>query len=73
MMLYAGNFAACEPWAAKLMYCDKCMVEWTGCWDNFQCPECGEGDLGVFGPCSNTFSDELAQSDRLRLPGVPLD
>jgi hypothetical protein len=43
--VYLGNFAACEPWAAKSMQCDKCMVNWVGCWDNFQCPRCGEGEL----------------------------
>jgi hypothetical protein len=45
---YLGNFAACEPWAAKSMQCDKCMVSWTGCWDNFQCPHCGEGELPFY-------------------------
>lgn len=42
---YLGNFAACEPWAAQGMSCDDCMVSWTGCWDNFQCPKCGNGEL----------------------------
>src|SRR6266567_1201439 len=42
---YLGNFAACEPWAAQGMSCDDCMVSWTGCWDNFQCPKCGKGEL----------------------------
>jgi hypothetical protein len=42
---YLGNFAACEPWAARGMSCDECKVSWTGCWDNFQCPQCGNGDL----------------------------
>jgi hypothetical protein len=32
---YLGSYAACEPWAARLMFCDHCMVSWTGCWDNF--------------------------------------
>ncbi len=44
-MKYLGNFAACEPWAAVGMQCDACNVSWTGCWDNFQCPKCGEGEL----------------------------
>lgn len=42
---YLGNFAACEQWAARGMSCDDCMVSWTGCWDNFQCPQCGKGEL----------------------------
>jgi hypothetical protein len=45
---YLGNFAACEPWAAQGMSCDNCMVSWTGCWDNFQCPKCGNGELPSF-------------------------
>jgi hypothetical protein len=44
-MKYLGNFAACEPWAAVGMQCDDCDVSWTGCWDNFQCPKCGKGEL----------------------------
>jgi hypothetical protein len=44
-MQYLGNFAACEPWAAVGMQCDDCNVSWTGCWDNFQCPRCGKGEL----------------------------
>jgi len=46
---YLGNFAACEPWAAVGMSCDKCKVQWTGCWDNYQCPKCGEGELPWLG------------------------
>jgi hypothetical protein len=42
---YLGNFAACEPWAAQGMQCHECQVSWTGCWDNFQCPRCGQGEL----------------------------
>src|SRR5699024_10366881 len=26
------------------MYCDECRVQWSGCWDSFECPECGEGE-----------------------------
>ena len=44
-MKYLGNFAACEQWAAVSMQCDDCDVSWTGCWDNFQCPKCGKGEL----------------------------
>ncbi len=46
---YLGNFAACEPWAAQGMSCDDCKVSWTGCWDNFQCPKCGNGELPSVG------------------------
>lgn len=42
---YLGNFSATEPWHSRYMSCDKCMVSWTGCWDNFQCPQCGDGEL----------------------------
>jgi hypothetical protein len=42
---YLGNFAACEQWAARMMFCDDCGVSWTGCWDNFECPKCGNGEL----------------------------
>lgn len=42
---YLGNFSAVDPVYSKDMYCDKCMVRWTGCWDNFMCPQCGEGEL----------------------------
>ena len=51
---YLGNLAACEPWAAQGMRCDNCMVEWMGCWDNFQCPKCGKGEL----PWNPTEIDE---------------
>ena len=42
---YLGDFSACEPWAARHMECHDCKVSWTGCWDNFQCPKCLEGEL----------------------------
>lgn len=42
---YLGDLSATPPWHSKMMACDKCMVEWTGCWDNFQCPRCGDGEL----------------------------
>jgi len=42
---HLGYFSACEPWAAQHMQCDDCMVSWTGCWDNFECPKCGCGEL----------------------------
>lgn len=42
---YLGNFSATEPWHTQEMRCDNCKVRWGGCWDNFQCPKCGEGEL----------------------------
>jgi ATP-dependent protease ClpP protease subunit len=42
---YLGDFSAAPPWASRAMDCHKCKVSWTGCWDNFQCPRCGEGEL----------------------------
>ena len=48
---YLGNFSATEPWHDVPMQCDDCEVSWTGCWDNFQCPQCGNGEL----PNNNLF------------------
>lgn len=42
---YLGDVSATPPWFSRYMTCDKCHVSWTGCWDNFQCPRCGEGEL----------------------------
>jgi hypothetical protein len=42
---YVGNYSATDPAYSRGMQCDKCEVSWTGCWDNFQCPRCGEGEL----------------------------
>lgn len=42
---YLGNFSAVDPAYSRGMSCHDCEVEWTGCWDNFQCPRCGEGEL----------------------------
>ena len=40
-----GNLSAVGPAYSKGMSCHDCRVEWIGCWDNFQCPKCGEGDI----------------------------
>jgi hypothetical protein len=40
-----GDLSAVEPWARVSMTCERCKVRWYGCWDNYQCPECGEGEL----------------------------
>ena len=42
---HLGNFSAVEPVHSRLMFCSECNVDWVGCWDNFMCPECGEGEL----------------------------
>lgn len=42
---YLGNFSAVDPQYSVGMTCHDCMVEWTGCWDNFECPKCGKGEL----------------------------
>ena len=42
---YLGNYSAVDPAYSRGMHCHDCMVSWTGCWDNFQCPLCGGGDL----------------------------
>lgn len=42
---YAGNFSAVDPAYSVGMSCHHCRVSWTGCWDNFQCPRCGVGEL----------------------------
>lgn len=40
-----GNLSAVDPPYQGSMTCEKCKTRWLGCWDNFQCPECGEGEL----------------------------
>lgn len=40
-----GYLAAVESPYAISMRCAKCRTRWTGCWDAFECPECGEGEL----------------------------
>jgi len=42
---YLGNLSAVDPVYSRDMICYECKVRWTGCWDNFQCPKCGEGEL----------------------------
>lgn len=42
---YLGNFSAVDPAYSRRMSCHDCKVEWTGCWDNFMCPQCGQGEL----------------------------
>ena len=40
-----GDLSAVEPWHRVSMQCEPCNTRWYGCWDNFQCPECGGGEL----------------------------
>ena len=40
-----GDLSAVGPPYTVSMRCDTCRTKWLGCWDNFQCPECGEGEL----------------------------
>jgi hypothetical protein len=42
---YLGDLSATPPWHTRLMTCHTCRVQWGGCWDNFECPICGEGEL----------------------------
>lgn len=58
---YIGNFSAVDPVYSRDMYCDKCNVSWTGCWDNFMCPICGEGEL----PNSNIDIQSLTNLHKL--------
>ncbi len=46
---YLGDLSSTPPWHSRAMSCDTCRVSWTGCWDNFQCPQCGMGELPGFG------------------------
>ena len=40
-----GDLSAVDPVYSRTMYCDACMVRWLGCWDAFECPQCGQGEL----------------------------
>lgn len=42
---YLGDLSAVGPEHSKYMSCDVCLVSWTGCWDNFMCPKCGQGEI----------------------------
>jgi hypothetical protein len=42
---YIGNYSAVDPPYSRHMKCYECKICWTGCWDNFECPKCGHGDL----------------------------
>jgi hypothetical protein len=68
---YLGDFSATPPWHSRSMSCDNCRVSWTGCWDNFQCPNCGMGDLPGFGEKPMTIS-ELKAMLQESLPPIEL-
>lgn len=60
MSKYLGNFSAVGPEYSKHMECFECDVSWTGCWDNFMCPICHEGEIPKFNHTSLQSSiDEL--------------
>jgi hypothetical protein len=40
-----GDLSAVDQPYRRRMSCEKCRTKWYGCWDSFQCPECGDGDL----------------------------
>jgi hypothetical protein len=40
-----GNRSSVDPPYSVAMRCDVCKTKWIGCWDNYECPECGEGEL----------------------------
>lgn len=42
---YLGDYSATPAWHSRYMTCEPCRVSWHGCWDNFTCPKCGEGEL----------------------------
>ena len=42
---HLGNFSAVDPAYSRHMICHDCAVSWTGCWDNFMCPICQQGEL----------------------------
>lgn len=50
---YLGDFSATPPWHSRDMSCHECEVSWSGCWDNFECPICGRGDL----PSDKSFKE----------------
>lgn len=56
-----GNLSAVEPQYARAMFCDECMVRWTGCWDNFQCPQCGQGEIPT---------DAIYEHDKISESGI---
>ena len=59
---YIGNYSAVDPAYSKGMSCRICKVSWTGCWDNYQCPKCGEGELPSYEDNFSAILKELART-----------
>ncbi len=68
---YLGDFSSTPPWHSRAMSCDDCRVSWTGCWDNFQCPKCGMGDLPGFDGQPMTLSELKAMHEESLPPNKP--
>lgn len=45
---YLGDFSATPVWHSRFMECHDCQVSWNGCWDNFERPKCGNGELPTY-------------------------
>ena len=60
---YLGNFSAVEPVYSRQMSCHECKVYWVGCWDNFMCPQCGEGELPTSEPKGSIFDIKVKDND----------
>lgn len=69
-MVYLGDFSATPSQYSRHMECYDCSVSWTGCWDNFQCPKCGEGELpscrlpGTCAYCGRIGSSDCTTCDQ---------
>lgn len=57
-----GYLAAVDPQYSIFMKCENCKTKWTGCWDEFQCPECEDGELPSFD--LNNIYKELNESTK---------
>ena len=42
---YLGDLSMTPAGRSRYMVCYECMVSWNGCWDAFECPKCGAGEL----------------------------
>ena len=60
---YLGDFSSTPPWHSRSMACDDRRVSWTGCWDNFQCPKCGAGELPGFADSRMTLAEMKAMHE----------
>ena len=58
---YLGDLSAVDPPYVRHMMCHDCKVEWGGCWDNFQCPKCGKGELPT--PYTSGFQPQGADEN----------